>query len=411
MRLLLTMLFITICNTAAADSISIYGSKHFGTVIVIPIEEQLQVTTNLIFAVGAAEDSGSEGLAHFAEHRAFAGAMLASDYRGSIIAFTTRKITEFTDTTDLGSLPYILRFFQEILSNHPIPDDAFEKERRKIIIEIENNARSSVSGEEFCAALSILYEDPPWTNCVLGKRETIESLSTSTVSDFQEAHYISEKAVLVISGPVNINDVQRLVPPIGDPSWSGTSLEDPKFRNIGPTISSKSLNRLVVGYQIIEIKRESLPLEKTALLLFTDFWHLQELRLSLTKELTGKTYITRNFNLHIQQIGESFALVAITAELERGMTSEQVRYGIKAAIEKMNTPDLSTTSAYLKDFTTEATQKLVYTQILLEHLRNRHAPIDMASLGEAINTLRLDEINALNSAILTPDAWRFVMPD
>jgi hypothetical protein len=133
--------------------------------------------------------------------------------------------------------------------------------------------------------------------------------------------------------------------------------------------------------------------------------------LSLTKELTGKTYITRNFNLHIQQIGESFALVAITAELERGMTSEQVRYGIKAAIEKMKTPDLSTTSAYLKDFTTEATQKLIYTQILLEHLRNRHAPIDMASLGEAINTLRLDEINALNNAILTPDAWRFVMPD
>ena len=408
MRFVLSLL-ISIASTAAcAENVTIYGSDQFGTVIVIPADDEEEVSANLIFAAGAAEDGAREGMAHFAEHRAFVGAMRATGYRGSINAFTTLKTTEFATITDPGSLDDVIGFFEAVLSNEPIPEAAFETERTRISREIEVASNAPIARQEFCAARMIVFANTPWQNCVIGQLNVLNALTADDVRAFQSAYYTPDRSVLVIAGSVDVVAVQALIPPTRAPRWLGTPLVEPIINHVGLTASSGIEGRMFIGYQAIDIQGALAPSEQSALAMFASIWSLEDLQTALSEALTESSFIVRDFEVLIEPTGPSMVLVTITAELERGMTADMARSAITKAIGELRVPDRNLLSSQRAALAQQAAQPSVYHLLLLAHLRNRLAPLALPSLIEAFEALPVDVIQSLTSAIYSPASWQFV---
>ena len=410
MRYFLSIIFWLFwsANASAIDGVELYGSDHFGTVVVIPTNEQTEVAVNLIIATGAAEDEVFEGLAHFAEHRSFVGAIQASGYRGSFNAFTTLKTTEFATEVDPGSLGSVVRFLRATLSNHDIPDAAFEIERNRILREIDIASNGPARRREYCAARKIIFANSPWFNCVIGQRDIINALSLDKVRTFQSIHYTADKSILVIAGPVDVASVQKLVPSTGNARWAGTPLENPAVNDIGSILRTSTSSRLFLGFQSIKLSEPLLPATQSALVLFASIWSLDQIEVALSASLTGDAFIVRDFTVLVEPTGPSMAFVSIAAELERGMIPESARSAIVTAISNLREPGRESLSAKRSALAAQVAQPLVYHQLLLTHVRNRRAALSPADLTDAVSTVPIDAIRAFNRTVLSPGAWRFV---
>ena len=408
MRFVLSFLFSLVSTAACAENVAIYGSDQFGTVIVIPSDDEYQVAAKLIIAAGAAEDGAREGMAHFAEHRAFVGAMLATGYRGSINAFTMLQTTEFYTLTDPGSLNYVIGFFEAVLSNEPIPEAAFETERTRILREIEDASNKPITSQERCAARMIIFANAPWRNCVLGQFDVFNALTADDVRAFQSEYYTPDRSVLVIAGSVDLVTVQTLIPPKRAPRWLAPPLADPVVNPAGSPVSTGIEGRLFLGYNVIDTPGSLTSSEQSALVMFASIWSLEELRTALSEALTESTFVARNFNVLIEPLGSGMVLATINAELERGMTADMARSAITKAIGELREPDRNLLLSQRAALADHAAQPSVYHQLLLVHLSHRLAPLTLPSLREAFEALPLDTIQSLTRAIYSPDSWQFI---
>jgi len=80
-----------------------------------------------------------------------------------------------------------------------IKDDALERQRRRLLIGIQQKQQSpgAMAGDAFAAAV---YGDHPYAHPTEGNEKTIAALSRTDVAAFHARHYVARNAMIVIVG-------------------------------------------------------------------------------------------------------------------------------------------------------------------------------------------------------------------
>jgi predicted Zn-dependent peptidase len=182
------------------------------------------------------ENNINNGISHFIEHMLFKGTSKRSakqiaedieDVGGQINAFTGKEATCFYIKALDSHLELSLDILSDMLFNSKFSPEDIEKEKGVIIEEI------NMSEDQPEDVLSDLHSEAIWEKDsislpILGTVKTVNSFSREQVLEYVAKYYIPEKAVISISGNVNLAFTESLVNKYFD-SWNNKSHKIPDY--------------------------------------------------------------------------------------------------------------------------------------------------------------------------------------
>lgn len=178
----------------------------------------------------AAEQSG---LAHLVEHLMFCGtssrnatqiARLMDEAGGHMGAFTSRDYTCYSATVLDDYFTYAMDLFGDILLNSIFPQESVEKEKNAILREIEvTGDRPSERTHDLLKAFAWL--DHPLGRPIVGRPETITSLTREDVIYFVNEHYLPNRIIVSAAGNINHDD---FVSHVRDAFWRLMGRDQPE---------------------------------------------------------------------------------------------------------------------------------------------------------------------------------------
>lgn len=189
-------------------------------VVVEEIEYVNSVSVGLWIENGSRNENNiNNGISHFIEHMFFKGTsnrtakQIAEDIEdvgGQINAFTGKEATCFYIKALDSHLELSLDIISDMLFNSKFSLEDIEKEKGVIIEEI------NMSEDQPEEVLSDLHSEAIWGKDsislpILGTAETVNSFSREQILEYVSMYYIPEKAVISISGNVNIALTELLV--------------------------------------------------------------------------------------------------------------------------------------------------------------------------------------------------------
>lgn len=190
---------------------------HNGLRVVLvrdPRATEVQVTMR--YRVGSIDDGDSPGIAHLAEHLMFQQ-VLGSE---TLFAQLEKIATYFNGTTTYDATTYVSRaprsHLDRLLSIEgvrlglrctSVSDAAFAREREVVI----NEKRERDEAQQLFAALhaAIFPEGHPYREQLGGNVDTLSTLTREQVCAFVDQHYSPSNAVLVVSGALSPEDLDR----------------------------------------------------------------------------------------------------------------------------------------------------------------------------------------------------------
>jgi zinc protease len=188
-------------------------------VVVIPDRRAPIVTHMVWYKVGAADEpEGVSGIARFLEHLTFksmdkieVGQFSKTIERlgGQNNAFSGQDYTAYVERVSKDRLKTAMEMEAERMNRLRLTEEAVATERQVVmeqrrIIDSSPDARLS---EQMNAAL---YQTHPYGDPVVGWANEVANLSRKDAMSFYKHHYAPNNAVLVVSGDVTPEEVERL---------------------------------------------------------------------------------------------------------------------------------------------------------------------------------------------------------
>ena len=185
-------------------------------VVVVTDPSATEVAVTMRYRVGAIDDpAGQAGIAHLVEHLMFQQVLGAE----SLFAHLESATTYFNAETTLDATTYIARAnpdkLSELLSIEAVRaglrcvsvnDSAFEREREVVI----NELRQRTAATEVREALqhAAYPEGHPYRRGFGDNEASVAAITRAQACSFADAHYAPGNAVLVVSGKVNVREVE-----------------------------------------------------------------------------------------------------------------------------------------------------------------------------------------------------------
>lgn len=206
--------------TAAVFSPETFTMKN-GMQVVVVTNHRVPVVTHMVwYRVGAMDEPpGKSGLAHYLEHLMFKGteslkpgefSQIVARNGGRENAFTSQDYTGYFQSVAVDRLPLMMKIEADRMTGLVLDDEIIEPERAVVIEErrsrVDNNP-SSLLGEQVA---TVLYQNHPYRNPIIGWRKEIERLTRTDLLDFYRDWYAPNNAILVISGDVTVEEVRPL---------------------------------------------------------------------------------------------------------------------------------------------------------------------------------------------------------
>jgi len=174
------------------------------------------ITSLLLLNAGSRyENAKNQGMAHFLEHMPFKGskkypspfviANLLDGIGGMSNAFTSKDYVGYWTKATLEEFPKTLDVLADVVLNPLLDEKEIEKEKGVITEEInmyEDKPDFTVS-EIF---ETLLYPNHPLGRSSLGTKQTVNSFTRDTFTDFRKPLYFANNAVLVVAGGVTDSD-------------------------------------------------------------------------------------------------------------------------------------------------------------------------------------------------------------
>jgi zinc protease len=174
----------------------------------------------LWFEVGAVDEPDElAGVAHFLEHMLFKGtarrglgeaAATIEGRGGDLNAWTSWDETCFHAVVDAEAWEDALDVLIDMTSASTLDADELAREREVVVDEIAGYASDP---EAFAAdtCQAVLFPGHAYGRPVLGTPETVRALDRPRVEAFWRAHYHPGRAILAVSGPVDVDAVREAV--------------------------------------------------------------------------------------------------------------------------------------------------------------------------------------------------------
>ena len=186
----------------------------------VPADDLEIVDIRVVFDAGGARDGDLPGLASLTGHMLKQGADgLSADQIGA--AFEDKgarfgvSVGRDSVTVELRSLNWpetlwsVTRTMASLLQKPDFPDDALERERRRLLVAIKQREQSpaALADEAFYAAL---YPNHPYGTLLDGTTESVSAMRTDDLERFHRRHYTRAAAKLIVVGAVNRATVEKV---------------------------------------------------------------------------------------------------------------------------------------------------------------------------------------------------------
>ncbi|GAB4567316.1 MAG: hypothetical protein Tsb0020_19740 [Haliangiales bacterium] len=193
-------------------------------ILVLPNDNTNLVKVDMRYRVGAAEDpAGKAGLAHLAEHVSFqaqltanGGPTLASYLGDRAIYYNAYTIWDETHYTSIGlkdDLSALLAVEARRMSADcgAIDPDLIARERD--VVQSEIHSRDGLGSRAYNLLRADVYGTKhAYSRSIGGTADEVAGISVDDVCEFLASHYAPERAILVVSGDV---EVERVVQVLG----------------------------------------------------------------------------------------------------------------------------------------------------------------------------------------------------
>ena len=192
-----------------------------GMQVVVVQDDRAPVVTHMVWykAGSADEPKGSSGVAHFLEHLLFkATDTLASGELSAVVsanggrdnAFTSFDFTAYFQRVAADRLGLMMQMEADRMRNIRLTESDIATERNVVIEErnqrTENNPRA-LFGEQLSA---VQYHNHRYGVPIIGWMHEIETLDMDDAISFYNTYYYPNNAILVVSGDVTPQEVERL---------------------------------------------------------------------------------------------------------------------------------------------------------------------------------------------------------
>jgi zinc protease len=190
---------------------------------------------SLAFAAGSAYDQKNFGLSSLTAHMLNEGsagisathiAESLADTGAQFDILTSRDMVVFNlrTLTHIDALDQATTTFTQIINHPDFPSVALEREKNQFLMAIE---QTNESPDELATQLFFqnLYGEHPYAHPVNGTKETIEKINQAQVTQFYKKYYISNNAVLVLVGAIDLKTAHQLANKMTHELSPGTTAE------------------------------------------------------------------------------------------------------------------------------------------------------------------------------------------
>ncbi len=223
-RLLLSCVLLLPLAAQAGPVIEHWQTSNGARVYFVAAPELPIVDVQVVFDAGSARDGNKQGVAQLTSATLSDGAKSASgeltadtiaerfaDLGVQFGAGTDRDMT----TVSLRSLitPAVLQSALEtmraIITQPTFPQDAFERERKNMLISLQAQEQSpdAIAEKAFFAAL---YDNHPYASDALGTAESVTKLTREDVLAHYATYYVAHNAVVAIVGAMDRKAAEKL---------------------------------------------------------------------------------------------------------------------------------------------------------------------------------------------------------
>ncbi len=222
LRFLVTVIMIGVAQAAHAFEIDIkdFTLANGMRVVLIPDPQSPAVIHSLWFRVGAGDDApGRTGLAHFLEHLMYKGtkSRRAGDYfrivdenGAEINAFTTRDYTVYHVRMAKEMLPKVMELEAERMRGLVISEAEMLTERLVVKEERRERYENDPATQLTEAIDQALLPGHPYGHPGIGFMDDVTSLSQKDAEEFYNRYYHPNNAVVVVSGPLQLDELRAL---------------------------------------------------------------------------------------------------------------------------------------------------------------------------------------------------------
>lgn len=189
------------------------------TVIVHQDKSTPMACLNILYDVGARdEDENKTGFAHLFEHLMFGGSINIPNYDeplqmvgGENNAFTTNDITNYYCTVPAENLETAFWLESDRMLSLAFSDKSLEVQRNVVIEEFKQRYLNQPYGDVWLLLRPLAYKVHPYKWATIGKEiKHIEDATMDDVKGFFKKHYIPSKAIMVVAGNVETEQVKQL---------------------------------------------------------------------------------------------------------------------------------------------------------------------------------------------------------
>ncbi|NOK16201.1 M16 family metallopeptidase [Corallococcus carmarthensis] len=188
----------------------------------------------VVGAGGSSDPGGKEGLAHLVEHLAFRArpangpsvrARLNASGAGHSNASTSLDYTAYEELAPKEALASLVKLEGERLSSplSNVSPEVFAVEREVVRNELRQRNETGYVGQVYSWVHAASFPaGDPYSRPVVGSHESLSALTLADAHRFARAHYRPDNVTLVISGDVDLAEVEATLQQNLPPAWVGT---------------------------------------------------------------------------------------------------------------------------------------------------------------------------------------------
>lgn len=250
--IILSALLFALSQSALANSIKTekWTTKNGVRVVFYQAMEVPMLDISLAFAAGSAYDKNHYGLSalttqlldqgnagqdanNIAEQLANTGAQFEMETSRDMVVLNLRALTS------QDAYSQATKTFTKIISHPDFPDDAFENEKKQLLMAIEQTEESpdDIAGLNF---FNMLYQGHPYAHPVNGTKETVSAITKQHVVDFYKQYFVTNNALLVIVGAIDKQQAQQLAEQLTQDLPQGQ--QAPLVEKAAPLAKSEQVN-------------------------------------------------------------------------------------------------------------------------------------------------------------------------
>jgi len=219
--LVIGLFALSITQGFAAPKIQHWVSDKGVRVYFFPAPELPMMDMRVVFDAGAAKDGDKHGLAlltngmlaegagdlsadAIAERFESIGASFGNSSHRDMSLLSLRSLTE------KKLLDAALETFKVVLTDPKFPEEAFERERSRLLIGLERQKQSpsAISNKAFYKAL---YNDHPYAYPANGEIESVKAITVADMEAFYEKYFVAKNAVVALVGDLSREQAESIV--------------------------------------------------------------------------------------------------------------------------------------------------------------------------------------------------------